>query len=332
MKKQWLKRLAGACICALCLCTLPACKKETEEVAIEQVTEPEFEVDDIRALEVTKDGEVIYELSYEPREDRQSFLFWDMPVPYQSVATVDTEEIYKLFQVFAGIDFESSKQSETNKELADSDTKITVSYYDADKGSKDSEEYEKNEDASRDQKLEHPDPNCLATILVGEKMDNAYECTIEGDDTVYRIKDFAIDAVLNEKPYDMILKIPFILDKQSVKQVNVEWNDKKAELKSDKNGQSINGKSVDEETYNSVYSMLLQCSMTGEIPVGSDVAKGKKELVKLQYTRTKKDFEEYTVTFYEYDEQNAVVDVNGKVAFLVSQEDVHYMIGCLDKL
>lgn len=331
MKKQWLRRLAGACVGALCLCTLSACNKdkEKEKMAIEQVTEPDFEVDDIRALEVTKDGEVVYRLSYEPRDDRQSFLFWDMPVPYQSVATVDTEEIYKMFQVFAGIDWRSSKQPETNRELADSDTKITVSYY---KNSEDSEENGKNQSASKDQKLEHPESNCYATIMVGEKVDNTYECAVKGDDTVYRIKDFAIDAVLNEKPYDMILKIPFLLEKQSVKAVNVEWYNKKAELKSDRNGLSINGKNVDEESYNSAYSMLLQCGMTREVPTGTNLAKGKKPLVKLQYIRTKKELEEYNIAFYEYDEENAVVDINGKVAFLVSQKDVHYMLGCLDKL
>lgn len=331
MKKQWLRRLARACVCALCLCTLPACnkEKETEEVAIEQVTELDFKVEDIRALEVTKDGEVVYQLSYEPRKDRQSFLFWDMPVPYQSVATVDTEEIYKLFQVFAGIDWKNSKQAETNRELANSDTKITLSYYD---DSEDSGESGKNQEASKEQKLEHPEPNRTATIFVGEKVDNTYECAVKGDDTVYRIKDFAIDAVLNEKPYDMILKIPFLLDKQSVKEVNVEWNGKKAELKSDENGLSINGKNVDEETYNSVYSMLLQCGMTGEVPSDIDVAKGKEPFVKLQYVRTKKEFEEYLIAFYEYDEENAAVDINGKVVFLVSQKDVRYMIGCLDKL
>lgn len=325
MRNQWLRMLTGACVCVLCLSMVSGCKK-TEKAVIEQVTNPVFTAEDIRELKVTNDGEVSYQLVYEPRKDRESYLYWDMPIPYESIATVDTEEIYKLFRVFAGIDIKSGKQDESREKITDSDTTITVSYYQAD------EETNNNSQEPIDTKPEHPEPNKTATILVGEKEDNAYACAIEGNDAVYLIKDYLIDSVLNEKPYDMILKVPFLLDIKSVKEVHMEWGDKKAVLKSSKDGGSLNGEAIDQKTYRSLYAMTFQCGMTGEIPDGLDVLKGKDEILRLDYLRTDSEFEEYQVSFYAYDESNDAVRINGKVAFLVSKDDVETLLACLDKL
>ena len=50
----------------------------------------------IRGLKVQKEGRTIFAVSYEPREGKETFDYWDISVPYHSLVSVNTEELYNL--------------------------------------------------------------------------------------------------------------------------------------------------------------------------------------------------------------------------------------------
>ena len=60
----------------------------------------------IRGLSVHKDGETIFAVSYEPRQGKQSFDYWDISSPYYSQVSVNTEELYDLFDAVAQMRFQ----------------------------------------------------------------------------------------------------------------------------------------------------------------------------------------------------------------------------------
>lgn len=291
-------------------------KQEAEKnnAKLQKVTKPEFAAKQIRMFQVENNGAIKFQLDYLPRSDRQSFLYWDMTVPYESIAIIDSEAMYQLYETIASIQW---AKLETVKASADngieaSNNKITVAYV--------SKEQDPAEDTCADS---------IATIIVGK--DNGkgqYFCAMEGaEDTVFLVNTYLLDAAFNQEPYDMILKIPYLLDIKTVQEVNITTEDKKVHMTQEKGTCKIDGKEIKEKDYQSLYSSLLQLGITGEYK--SDSGPGEK-IMTIAYKRTSQEYEDYIVNIYRVDDKNDAIEVNGKTFFMVSKEEVNNLVGLVD--
>ena len=111
-----------------------------EDVAkkLESQENPKFDKEDIRGISVVVDGETVYQMNYTPRDDKESYLYWDMVTPYASTVVVDTEAMYELYEMIAGMDLTSGSEEakDSVQDMENCDTYITLNYYEH----KDSEE------------------------------------------------------------------------------------------------------------------------------------------------------------------------------------------------
>lgn len=292
----------------------------TQEAAQpEQITDPQFTARQICMFQVNRAGTTRYSLTYSPRTDRQSFLYWDMTVPYDSVAIVDTEKMSKLYQTLSSIKWGKLKTVKADEDtggtgIESSDTFISISYVNEEQVSE-----------------ENAQPDKEATLIVGK--DNGkgqYFCAWEGaEDTVFLVDTYLIDAALNQEPYDMILKMPYVIDIKTVKEVKIGAGDKSVHMTQKENTYEINGKKVEEEEYKSLYSELLQLEITGECNL--DSLDGEKVMT-IHYIRTSSEYEEYEATIYKVNDAKYAVQVNGKTFFFVSQESVDKIVETVQKI
>lgn len=291
--------------------------QEERKIHAEQVTEPEFKTEGICGLKVEQKGQVSYQLSYEPKEDRQSFLYWDISVPYHSYAIVDTEALYKLLERFQGIDWNKLAFTKSKDvKVTDSNAKITVSYVDG----KVFEEMDQDEVNAN-----------TFTILIGDKNKSGqYYCAFQGkEEQVFLINTPIIDGVLNQKPFDLILKIPYVLDMDTVKKVKIEGLKKEITMEHKDGSYKLNGKKVKDEAYKELYSTLMLTTVIGEYHSG---LKEGEELFNITYQRTKKSYQDYKVQFIACDEKKVMVKVNGEAYLVVSREDVELIMKKLEKI
>lgn len=265
---------------------------------------PEFKKEDIRGISVVVDGEPVYQLNYTPRDDRDSYLYWDMVTPYASTAVVDTEPMYELYEALAGLDWTGAVSGQ--QDPGDSDTYITLNYYD----SGDSEEQE-------------AEPDHTVTLMIGEKQDGKYNCVLNGDKEKALLMDASIlDAVLEQDPYNLILKIPYVVNAATVKEVDITYGGKDYTMTLDGDTYRINRKKVDSGEYLALYSELMQPMLDGKIPEDEALEDDRESLISIRYIRNIEGAEDYEVHIYPYGEDQYTVSVNGEEHFFLSSEDV----------
>lgn len=281
-----------------------------EDVAkkLESQENPKFDKEDIRGISVVVDGEPVYQMNYTPRDDRESYLYWDMVTPYASTAVVDTEAMYELYEMIAGMDLTSGSEEakDSAQAMENCDTYITLNYYEH----KDSEEQKE-------------EPNRTATLLIGEQKDGKYYCELKeyGEKGLWISAD-TIDAILQQESYDLILKIPYVVNVTTVKKVNISYKGKDYTMTSDNGTYKINGKKVDASEYQSLYSELMQPMLDGEIEEDFGPEKGREPLISIRYIRNMDGAEDYEVNIYSCGDDQYTVSVNGEENFFLVAEDV----------
>lgn len=265
---------------------------------------PSFTEEEVKSVKVERDGKVYYTIDYEPREDREPYLYWDMKVPYDSYVIVDTEAMFGMFQTFAGIDWEKADVAKNDADtgLDGNVSKITLNY-----GTESLTE---------------------VVVLVGnETKDGKYYCALESNlEKVFLIETFKIDSVLNRKPYDLILKIPYLVDIRTVKKVKVVAGKTKVTMSCKDGAYKINGEKVQIKAYKDLYQALLQPTITGEIPEGEKEKLSGDEVLSIVFERNQKGLEKYDVKIYSCDDEKDYVFVNGKTLFYVEKAEVDQII------
>lgn len=283
----------------------------TEKVPLVSESIPKFSEDDVKGLKVEKDGKVLYSLDYEPKEDREPYLFWDIKVPYDSYVIVDTEAVYGMFKTFADIDWEKAEiesdggntMGEVDTGISTSSTKITIEY---------------GADTLKE-----------AVVIVGnESKDNKYYCAMENSrNKIFSVETFKIDSILNRTPYDLILKIPYLVDIRTVDKVDISlYGKKKVKLTQSKDAYKINKKKVTKEQYQELYQSILQPTITGEIPGEERSSLDGEELLALYFHRNLEGAEDYDVKIYAYDGVKDYVSVNGNTFFFVEKDEVDQIL------
>ncbi|MCD8148445.1 MAG: hypothetical protein LUE92_02550 [Clostridiales bacterium] len=290
-----------------------------EDVAkkLETAEEPSFSKEDIRGLSVVSGGEVLYQINYTEREDRQSFRFWDMVTPYASTAVIDSESMYELFDTLASLDLTSgSEDMVDNTQDPDSfDTYITLNYYE-----------------SEDDDDQEVDPDHTFTLLIGEKEDSNYYCVLKGqEDKAMYLSSSLIDAVLEQEAYDLLIKVPYLVNYETVAEVDVTYKNKTYTMTMDGDTYTISGKEVEEDEYTSLYSDLMQPTLDGEITDDIELEDDREPLITIKYIRNLDNAVDYIVKIYSYDEEHYTISVNGEENFFLSGDDIDTLIKAIKK-
>ena len=273
---------------------------------------PSFTEDEVKFVKVEREGKVCYTVGFEPKEDRDPYLFWDMKVPYESYVIVDTEAMFGMFKTFAGIDWEKA-------EVVSDNTKNE---------GKDNVDTGLDENASKIT-LDYGKENLTeVVVLVGnETKDGKYYCALESNpEKVFLIETFQIDSVLNRKPYDLILKIPYLVDIRTVKKVELEAGKKKVTMSRKDGTYKINGKKVAEDEYGELYQAILQPTITGEIEEEERASLDGEELLTLYFHRNLDGAKDYDVKIFAYDGVKDYVSVNGNTFFFVEKDEVDQIL------
>lgn len=269
----------------------------------------------VRGMVVQKDGEVTFAVSYEPREEKDSFDYWDISVPYHSTVTVNTEELYGLFGTAAMLGWTKAEDIGLEEAgLTDTATSIFLAY-DKDQGA--------GEKGAQE-------PNAARTILVGKENGQGGCYTALADSgEVYVADSLLIDALLEPDPYTYILKIPVLINVDTVAGVRIVCGGEVHQMEQGEDTWKLDNKQVSEKEFHELFGKLLDITVTGEIADEADSQKTGEAVLALQFFRNMEGASDAEVIYETYDETSLRVSVNGHKYFLVKKEDVDALINAL---
>jgi len=269
----------------------------------------------IRGLSVQKDGETIFAVSYEPREGKQSFDYWDISIPYQSQVSVNTEELYDLLGTAALLGFEDAGEiSFEDAGISGSTTSIFLAYNQeqgsADKGS--------------------AQPTKARTILIGrEDGQGHYYAAYKGLEQVMLADQSFVDLILNVEPYQYILKIPVLVSVDTIEKVQILYGEEQHIMEQRQNIWKMDDNEVSQEDFHTFYGEILDVMLTGE---REKIAEEERTpVLTVQYIRNMEQVSDIEVKYFPYDEQSMSVSVNGEENFLVDKKQVQILLDHIDK-
>lgn len=283
----------------------------------------------VRGVEIRKSGDIVFAASYEPREGKDTFDYWDISEPYQSMVSVNTEELYRLFDSIFQIGWDAVNNiGIAEAGIKDSDTSIFIAY--------------NREQKSGEKGPENP--TAARTILIGNTDGQGnYYAALEGSEEVARVDQDLVDSILNVNPFQYVLKLPALINMNTVEKVQILSSGKHFSMENNNGTWKVNGKSVEKETFQSFYGKLLDIMISGEIDgeatrnkktVNNEDSMGGKErqpMLTLQFIRNIEEASDVEITYYEYDQQSMSVSVNGQEFFLVEKDIVCNLMRDIEK-
>lgn len=283
--------------------------EEEKTVELEKTEHPTITSDGIRKLVLKRDGEEIFCLSKEPADYKMEFDYWEILNPYDETATVNTETMYKLFDVISGFDFSTTADvpEGTDTGVAGSTTTMQIDYTD-------------NTDTSAD-------ADKTMTLLLGNEDDlgNRY-VAIEGyENEVYKIPTSTLEAIYALNPFDYILKIPALVNIETVESMDIKTKDASYTMKIKDGKYYIGDKDVEKETFTTLYQALLNVMLDSNLDTPK-AENEKEQVLNVVFHRTTKEAPEITLTYYTYDGNYDSAAVNGKERYLVKTSDVNNLI------
>ncbi|MCI9081582.1 MAG: DUF4340 domain-containing protein [Lachnospiraceae bacterium] len=320
--KKCMTKLLLLLAAAWCLTGCSASKDSLEEIQIKELgnhleqwqqelpQDTEFGgigANEIRGLKVQKKGETVFAVSYEPREGKETFDYWDISVPYHSLVSVNTEELYNLLGTAALMVWgEADGISIEEAGIKDSDTSVFLAYCKQSQGEKGGAE-----------------PTGAQSILIGNTDGKgSYYAALEGSSKVGLVNQILMDEILNVEPYEYILKIPTLISVDTVKKVQIFTGEESHVMEQDEEGWKMDGEKVSQKDYQSLYGALLDVMLTGELDENVKAEKEREPFLTLQFIRKQEDISDVEVKYYSYDEEHMSVSVNGQENFLVEKDAV----------
>ena len=185
--------------------------QEEEKLPLIAVEHPQFLSEGIRSLVLTSEGKEIFRITREPADYKMEFDYWEILNPYNEIATVNTETMYTLFDTLSQFDFTTPAETEegTDPGVAGSTTIMQIDFVNT---------------TDQDVAKATQEPDSTMRLLVGNEDDlgNRY-VAIEGyEDTVYKVSSSILDAVYELDPFDYILKIPALVNIDTVESVEIQ--------------------------------------------------------------------------------------------------------------
>lgn len=283
--------------------------EEEKTVELEKTEHPAFTSDGIRKLVINRDGEEIFSLSKEPADYKMEFDYWEILNPYDETATVNTETMYKLFDVLSGFDFSTTAEvpDGTDTGVAGSTTTMQIDY---------TESTDTSAEADK-----------TVTLLLGNEDDlgNRYVAVAGYENEVYTIPSSTLEAIYNLNPFDYILKIPALVNIDTVESIDIKTKESAYTMKIKDGKYYMGDKEVEKETFTTLYQALLNVMLDSNL----DTPKAdneKEEVLSMVFHRNTKEAPEITLTYSTYDGNYDSVAVNGKERYLVKNSDVNSLV------
>lgn len=283
--------------------------EEEKTVELEKTEHPTFTSDGIRKLVLNRDGEEIFSLSKEPVDYKMEFDYWEILNPYDETATVNTETMYKLFDVLSGFDFSTTAEvpDGTDTGVAGSTTTMQIDY---------TESTDTSAEADK-----------TVTLLLGNEDDlgNRYVAVAGYENEVYTIPTSTLEAIYNLNPFDYILKIPALVNIDTVESIDIKTKESSYTMKIKDGKYYMGDKEVEKETFTTLYQALLNVMLDSNL----DTPKAdneKEEVLRMVFHRSTKEAPEITLTYYTYDGNYDSVAVNGTERYLVKNADVNALV------
>lgn len=281
---------------------------------LEDVEKPMFTADGIRALSVVKQGKEIFSISYNPKEYKSDFDYWEISVPYNGLTCTNTEVMYKLFGIIAGMDFTNTVtlDKETVTGIADTNTTLSLEFIQ-------SVGAEERGIADADNK---------ATILIGNKDSNGnYYVAIQGyENQVYVVKQNIIDSVLSINPFDYILKISSLINNESITDIEITIGKENHVLAKNGNIYSFDKKEVEKKEFVTLFQDIQFVIIDSELESEIEQTDERKAILSIVYNRNTEEAPKITTSYYVLDETYCSVNINGMERFKVMKEDVQKLI------
>lgn len=272
----------------------------------------------IRSFSIVKDGEEVFQIKQEPADYKMDFDYWEITNPYDEIATVNTENMYEMFGVL--VDFDLSN----GVDAADADTGLdkTQTYFTVDFVNT------VNDDTAR----ETQDADAAATILIGNTDDNGdyYACVKGYEDAVYLLPKESVNSLLELKPFNLLLKIPALVNIDTLDSVDMNIGKKTYTMKLDGGDYKFGKKTVKKEKFTELYQAIQSVMLDSEIEETKDAA-DKEEVLTVTFHRNTEEAPEVTLKYYTYDDTYDSVEINGTERFLVKAEDVDALVKQIKK-
>ncbi|MDD3278788.1 MAG: hypothetical protein PHG16_07875 [Lachnospiraceae bacterium] len=284
-----------------------------QEESLPAAEHPSFISDGIRKLVLTKDGQELFYLSREPAAYKMDFDYWEILNPYDEVATVNTETMYQLFDVLSQWDFTSpvTVPEGTDTGIRDSITTMQIDFVNS-------------TDAAVAKAADGAEST--ATLLIG-KEDGAgnYYTVISGyEDTVYTIPVSTVDSVYQLKPFDYLLKIPALINIDTIKSAAITVDGKEYQMSIDNGSYFFDKKEVEQSTFTALYQAMAGVIVESEM--GEAKTDKAQEVLSIDYVRNTKEAPEVNIVYSTYDDTYDSVSINGVERYLVKHDDVTQLI------
>ena len=185
-----------------------------------------------------------------------------------------------------------------------------------------------NDDTAR----ETEDADATATILIGNTDDNGdyYACVKGYEDAVYLLSKESINSLLELKPFNLLLKIPALVNIDTLDSVDMTIGKKTYTMKLDSGDYKFGKKTVKKEKFTELYQALQSVMLDSEIEETKDAAE-KEEVLTVTFHRNTEEAPEVTLKYYTYDDTYDSVEINGTERFLVKAEDVDALVKQIKK-
>ena len=289
-----------------------------ETTELKNVEHPRMSAYSIRRFSIVKDGEEVFQIKQEPADYKMDFDYWEITNPYDEIATVNTENMYEMFGVL--VDFDLSN----GVDAADADTGLdkTQTYFTVDFVNT------VNDDTAR----ETQDADAAATILIGNTDDNGdyYACVKGYEDAVYLLPKESVNSLLELKPFNLLLKIPALVNIDTLDSVDMNIGKKTYTMKLDGGDYKFGKKTVKKEKFTELYQAIQSVMLDSEIEETKDAA-DKEEVLTVTFHRNTEEAPEVTLKYYTYDDTYDSVEINGTEKFLVKAEDVDALVKQIKK-
>lgn len=280
-----------------------------EERNVQETSDPVFTAEDIRRIAVKKDGTDLYSIEYIPEENRDSYEYWRMRIPYEDTVLVNTEEMLELYGMLETMKFEATEADGTETGVESTSTEIQVEFC---------------QSSESGEKEEHPVyADTVFTLLVGDEdgQGNYYTALKSDPNKIFVMNKNLIDSIVQAEPFSMILKVASVVPIGTVQQVNISADGKEHVMEKKDDSYTFDGKKLRQEEYQQFYQELQSILLEQEIPSDAKIQDAEGEL-KLEFIRNVGNLPDVTVEYLSYNEEYDILRVNGIENFVVKKADV----------
>lgn len=285
---------------------------QEEAKHLQAAEHPAFIPDGVRKFVLVQDGEEIFQISREPADYKMEFDYWEILKPYDEHVTVNTEEMYKLFDALCNFEFQTPVTLEEGADtgIAESSTGFLLEFVDT---------------LDVQKAKQTGDADSAAEIVIGKEdgQGNRYAAIKGKEEQIYLLPADLVESVYALKPFNYILKIPVLINAETLQGMEITAGGKtyKIQINAAEEIYKLDRKKVEKKEFAALYQEIASVMLASEIPENSNLKEKKPEL-SIFYQRNTETAPDVTVSYYAFDDTFDVVEINGAQRFLVKAEDV----------